>query len=233
MPSLLRLLPVLIAVIAAARTTGAARVGLFDDFTDSPWAYWLLALTAVLTEELSPILGGIAANNEDLEMPRVIFAVSLGAWIFTSALYILGRLKWEWIRRRFPKVRATGTVALRAVARNPITTSFLVRFAFGLRIVLPMACGAARVPLTIFLPLTLVGSIAWSVVFAFTGYAAGDVAVRVLDHFGRVGQAVSVVVIGGLVLAFVRWNRRRTRRKVERREAAACRAMAEARSAVE
>jgi membrane protein DedA with SNARE-associated domain len=233
MPSFLRLLPVLVAVVAAARTTAIAKVGLFDDFTDSPWAYWLLALTAVLTEELSPILGGIAVSNEDLEMPRVIFAVSLGAWIFTSALYILGRLKWEWIRRRFPKVRATGTVALRAVARNPITTSFLVRFAFGLRIVLPMACGAARVPLTIFIPATLVGSIAWSVLFAFTGYAAGDVAVTVLGHFGRVGQVLTVLIVGGLVLGFVRWNKRRARRKVERREAAACRATAEARAAVE
>ncbi len=233
MPSLLRLLPVLVAVIATARTTGIARVGLFDDFTDSPWAYWLLALTAVLTEELSPILGGIAVNNEDLEMPRVIFAVSMGAWIFTSALYILGRLKWDWIRRRFPKVRATATVALRAVARNPITASLFVRFAFGLRIVLPMACGAARVPLAIFIPATLVGSVAWSVLFAFIGYAAGDVAVTVLGRFGRVGQVVSVFLIGGLALAFVRWNKRRTRRKVERREAAACRALAEARSAVE
>ena len=223
----------LAAALPAVGVLGMVMAGGFEELVDSPWAYWLLALSVVVTEELSPILSGIAANNEDLELPQAIFAITMGAWIFTAVLYLLGRLKWEWIRRRWPGVRATGTVALRAVARNPITASLVVRVAFGLRIVLPMACGAARVPLTIFIPATLVGSLAWSVLFVAIGYLAGEAAVSVLGHFGRVGQIVGGILVVALVFGFIRWNRRRTRRKQERRDAAACRALADATRAVE
>lgn len=205
------------AGLPAASALGVAGSGLLGGLDGGEWAYWALALSAMLTEELSPILGGIAVNEGQLVMGRVIFAVSMGAWIFTAGLYILGRMKWEWIRRRWPRVRATGTVALRVVARNPITASLFARFAFGLRIVLPMACGAARVPLTIFIPATLVGSIAWSVLFAFVGYAAGQAAVTVIARYGRVGEAVGAV--GLLLVAYLayRWNKKRQQRKIARK----------------
>jgi len=115
--------------------------------TDAPWTYIVLGASTIITEELAPIFGGIAVHERELRLIPLVVAITLGGWIATSLLYAVGRLKWETIRRRFPRTRATGTVALRVVRRNPLTASFFVRFAFGLRIVLPMASGAARVPL--------------------------------------------------------------------------------------
>jgi membrane protein DedA with SNARE-associated domain len=92
-----------------------------------------------------------------------------------------------------------------------------VRFAFGLRIVLPMACGAAKVPLYIFLPLSLIGSALWTVVFTAIGYAAGEAAVQTLGHLDRAGEIVGAVVVFGAVLGFVRWQRTRRERKAARR----------------
>ncbi len=232
MPSLVRLLPLLVATLSVTASVGFMADGFFDGFAESPWAYWALAASAVLTEELSPILGGIAANQGELELPRVILSVSAGAWVFTALLYLLGRLKWEWIRRRWPRVRATGTVALRVVGRNPTTASLFVRFAFGLRIVLPMACGAAKVPLAIFLPATLIGSVVWSVLFSLLGYGAGQAAVRVIGHLGTAGEVVGALVLTAAVLGLLRWNKQRTERKKRRRSAAASRAVAEANRAV-
>jgi membrane protein DedA with SNARE-associated domain len=132
-------------------------------------------------------------------------------------LYTVGRVKWEAIRRRFPSTRATGTVALRVVRRNPLTASFLVRFAFGLRIVLPMACGAARVPLFVFLPVSLIGSLAWTSVFTGLGYVAGEAAVQAIGHLGRAGEIIGALVVTVAVFAFLRWQRRRRERKAEKR----------------
>jgi membrane protein DedA with SNARE-associated domain len=129
----------------------------------------------------------------------------------------VGRLKWETIRRRFPRTRATGTVALRVVRRNPLTASFFVRFAFGLRIVLPMASGAACVPLYVFLPVSLIGSLAWTLVFTLVGYVAGEAAVQAIGHLGRAGEIVGAVLVTIAVFAFLRWQRRRRERKAERR----------------
>ena len=185
--------------------------------TDAPWTYIVLGASTIFTEELAPIFGGIAAHERELRLVPLIVALTLGGWIATALLYALGRLKWETIRRRFPRTRATGTVALRVVRRNPLTASFFVRFAFGLRMLLPMASGAARVPLYVFLPVSLLGSVVWSIVFTLLGYVAGEAAVRAMGHLGRAGEIVGAVVVTIAVFAFLRWQRRRRERKAERR----------------
>ena len=188
-----------------------------DAVTDSFWTYVILGGSAIVTEELSPIFGGIAAHEGELRIARVILSITLGGWAATTLLYVLGRWKWEFIRRRFPRVRATGTVALRVVRRNQLTASLLVRFAFGLRIVLPMACGAANVPLYLYLPLSLIGSALWSAVFTLIGYAAGEAAVQTLGHLDRAGEIIGAVLVTVAVLGFVRWQRIRRERKAARR----------------
>lgn len=188
--------------------------------SDSFWTYVILGLSSIITEELAPIFGGIAAHEGELQLDKVILAITFGGWIATGLLYALGRLKWEVIRKRWPRTRATGTVALRVVGRNPVTASFLVRMAFGLRIVLPLACGAARVPVPIYLTASLLGSAVWSTLFTLLGYAAGEAAVQVVGKLGRVGEVVGAIIVTALVFAFVWWRRKRNARK-ERRKARA------------
>lgn len=185
--------------------------------TDAPWTYTVLGASAIIMEELAPIFGGIAIHERELRLLPLLVAITLGGWIAASLLYVLGRLKWEAIRRRFPGTRATGTVALRVVRGNPLTASFFVRFAFGLRIVLPMACGAARVPLYLFLPVSLAGSLAWTAAFTLVGYVAGEAAVQAMGHLGRAGEIVGAIVVTIAVFAFLRWQRRRRERKAARR----------------
>lgn len=184
--------------------------------SDGPWTYWVLGASAIITEELGPIFGGIAAHEGQLHLGRVIVAITLGGWVATVLLYGVGRLKWDAIRRRFPRARSTGTVALRVVRNNPLKASFFVRFAFGLRIVLPMACGAAGVPLYIYLPVSLLGSVVWTSFFAAVGYAAGEAAVQAMGHIGQAGELVGAVLLTIAILAFVRWQRKRRERKAAR-----------------
>ncbi|MEI6739099.1 MAG: DedA family protein [Gemmatimonadaceae bacterium] len=190
----------------------------FANLPDDAWTYALLGASAIVIEELAPIFGGIAAHEGGLQIARVVLGVTLGGWISTSLLYLAGRARWGTIRRRFPKVRGAGTIALRAVGRKPIMASFLVRFAFGLRLVLPLACGAARVPAPTFLLMSFLGSALWSIAFTAIGYAAGEAAVRVVGHLGQAGEIIGALLVTGAVLAFVRWSRRRRMLKEARRQ---------------
>ncbi|WP_373064154.1 DedA family protein [Gemmatimonas sp.] len=221
------LAPALLLRVASVVLSGSSAIGVaaaimdvmkwLEAVTDSFWTYVILGGSAIVIEELSPIFGGIAAHEGELQIARVIFSITLGGWIATTLLYVLGRWRWEFIRRRFPRVRATGTVALRVVRRNQLTASLLVRFAFGLRVVLPMACGAAKVPIYIYLPLSLIGSALWTATFTLIGYAAGEAAVRTLGHLDRAGEIIGAVVVTVAVLGFVRWQRIRRERKAARR----------------
>ena len=217
MTSPLRTFPLALAMIALAGITGCADGDWLSAMSDSLWTYVALGASAIVTEELTPIFAGIAVHELELRMMRVLVAITVGGWIATTLLYAIGRAKWEVIRRRWPRTRAAGTVALRTVARNPVKASLLVRFAFGLRIILPIACGAARVPLAIFLPLSFIGSALWSVTFTLVGYGAGEAAVSVVGRLGRVGEIVGALVVTAVVVLFLQWNNKRNERKAEKK----------------
>jgi len=217
MPSAARLIPLAIAAVAVVASDGWADLDLINALPDDFWTYAAMGLSAMIFEELTPIFGGIASHEGELQLVKVIVGITLGGWVCTSLLYLAGRAKWATIRRRFPRFRAGGTVALRVVARNPLLASVIVRFAFGLRVVLPIACGAARVPAPTFLLASLVGSALWSTLFTLIGYGAGEAAMQTVGHLGRVGEVVGAVLITAAVFAFVWWNRRRRARKEERK----------------
>lgn len=213
--------------LRASSATLAAMLASISDLTSGGWlsamqdslsTYIVLGASAIVTEELSPIFAGIAVHEGELQMARAILSLALGGWIATTLLYAIGRAKWDVIRRRWPRTRATGTVALRTVARNPVKASLLVRFAFGLRLILPIACGAARVPLAIYLPASFIGSAVWSAIFTLIGYAAGEAAVSVVGKLGRVGEIIGALLVTTIVLLFLRWNSRRNARKEEKKQ---------------
>ena len=212
-----RQLLLVIAATVPVAASGLAGLNFLNALSDSLWTYVVLGGSAIVVEELAPIFGGIAAHEGELHLGRVITALTIGGWVSTSLLYVAGRAKWEFLRRRFPKTRAAGTVALRVVARNPLTASLLVRFAFGLRVVLPIACGAARVPAPTYLVASLLGSLLWSALFTLIGYAAGEAAVRVVGSLGRVGEVVGAVIVTAAVFALIGWSRRRRAKKEERK----------------
>jgi len=208
---------VLLAALAAAVIPGSDGLLEFVASVEDRWtSYLALWASTPFVSELAPIMGGLAVHEGRLPINRVIAAVTAGGWVATTLLYFSGRLKWDWLRRRSRTVRSTGTVALRIVRRNPWRASFLVRFLFGARILLPMACGAARVPLVVYLPMSFLGSLAWSAVFVFIGVAAGEAAEQVL---GRIKDIESVMYgLGGVLLVIAaNWWWRRRRRRAERR----------------
>jgi membrane protein DedA with SNARE-associated domain len=204
--------------LASMSTTDAVSGGWLSAMQDRLSTYVVLGASAIVTEELSPIFAGIAVHEGELQLARAVLALTLGGWIATTLLYGIGRSKWELIRRRWPRTRATGTVALRTVGRNPVKASLLVRFAFGLRLILPVACGAARVPLAIYLPASFIGSAVWSAIFTLIGYAAGEAAVSVVGKLGRAGEIIGALLVTTVVLVFLRWNSRRNARKEEKKQ---------------
>ena len=148
------------------------------------WKYTALGLSSIVFEEANPILGGIAARHGRAELLVVILSVALGTWVASLTLYYIGLLRIEWVRRKWPHKRAPLENALAMVTRHPWRSSLAVRFAYGLRLPLPIACGAARIPLRVFLTGSGVSCLAWAVAFAYFGLAAGGAAIVAL-HFTK------------------------------------------------
>jgi membrane protein DedA with SNARE-associated domain len=176
-------------------------------FWGQVWAYVTLATTSIVTEEAAPLLGGVAAQQGQLGLVRVAAALSLGTWAWGVGLYFLGRWRGKWVRERWPKVRRYLTRALRFVRRHPWRSSFAVRYAYGLRLTLPIACGAAHVPLPAFLIGSAASSITWSSLFTVLGWAFGRTAMQVLRHVKRFEDVITLAavgIVGVLILVITR-----------------------------
>jgi membrane protein DedA with SNARE-associated domain len=178
------------------------------------WAYVTLGASAILTEEAAPILGGFAAYEGHLGFVRVVLACAIGTWVPAVGLYALGRWRGRWVRKRFPRVRRYLTPLLVYVRRSPLKSVLAVRFAFGVRIVLPIACGAARMRMPLFFIGTAFVALLWSATFSFVGWLFGESAVLILGHLRRYEDLVAGVIVTAVVLVFVLVVRRRRARRL-------------------
>ena len=168
------------------------------------WKYTALGVTSIIMEEANPIFGGIAVRHGRAGMLGVIVAVALGTWVASIALYYVGRWRIDWVRARWPEKHKLLDGALRIVQRHPWRASLAVRFAYGLRIVLPIACGAARLPIILYTVASGISCWLWSIAFAYLGLAFGGAAMALLHFTGRLEVRLGfLVLILSIVLIFI------------------------------
>src|SRR2546428_661584 len=142
-------------------------------FLERMWAFVTLGAMGIVVEEASPLMGGLAAHDRHLRLLSVILAVALGTWLSGLALYLLGRWRGRWLRKRWPRFRNAIIQSVALVRRHPWRASLAVRFAWGLRLVLPLACGVGRLPFLIYGIGSAVGCVVWSLVVTVLGWALG------------------------------------------------------------
>jgi membrane protein DedA with SNARE-associated domain len=167
------------------------------------WAYLALGVSSVLTEEAAPLIGGLAAHDRKLGVVSVGTWIAAGSWSGDIVLYYLGRWRSQWLRRRWPKLRAFVLRTFKVVRRHPWRASLAVRFAYGLRFTLPIACGAARVPLTVYLIGSAISAVVWAFLFTAAGWWFGQAMLSVLGHVRRYEQPLFALIV--VVLAIVFW----------------------------
>ncbi len=80
----------------------------------------------------------------------------------------------------------------------------------GFRIIGPLLIGASRLPPKIFLPLNIVGAIAWALIFTTLGYVGGEVIGPWLHNFDQhLKHWIWVVVAVVLVIGVRLWLKHR------------------------
>jgi membrane protein DedA with SNARE-associated domain len=176
------------------------------------WPYATLGATAFVGSELVPLLAGFAAEQGHLSFAPLVFSVAAGAWVVAVGLYFVGRWRAGWVRL---KLRAAPPIvrSIRGILRsNPWRSTVLARFAFGGRILLPLACGAAHLPVWIFLTGTAIAAVIWAWLFAALGWFFGQSAVAVVGHIREAEQIVAAVVLAGMFLALFLMIRKRQKR---------------------
>jgi membrane protein DedA with SNARE-associated domain len=177
-------------------------------FLERMWAYVTLGAMGSLWGEASPLLGGLAAFDRNLQLIAVINAVALGTWIGLLIFYWIGRSQGRWIRKRWPAARPVIIRSIAIVRRHPWRASLGIRFAYGLRIALPIACGVARLPLSKYMIGTGISSVVWSLIFTVVGWWLGRTTETFLGHVREMESWIGAAIVVALVVIAL-WLRRR------------------------
>ena len=173
------------------------------------WKYTVLGATSIIGEETNPVLGGIAARHGRLGVVGVIVAVAVGTWIASMALYYVGYWRIGWVRSRWPQKERLLDAALDIVRRHPWRSALSIRFAWGLRLPLPIACGAARMPVSLYTTASGISCWVWSISFTYLGLAFGGAAIRVLHFIKRLEVRLGLLALILLIVLIVITSRRR------------------------
>lgn len=177
-------------------------------FLERMWAYITLGAMGSFWGEASPLIGGLAAFDRNLGLLSAIGAIALGTWIGGLLFYWVGRSRGRWIRKRWPKLRRVVLRSVALVRRHPWRASLAVRFAYGLRFPLPIACGVARLPLSIYAVGTALSSIVWSSAFTLLGWALGRTTETLIGQVRRYEPLIGAVFVLLMVVGYFVLRRR-------------------------
>ncbi len=132
-----------------------------------------ILLGAGIEGEPFALAGGILAHRQWVS-PYLAALASIGGACLIDQL-------WFHLSRHFRQSRIVQRIGDRPafrrsqdlIERHPVWFVLLFRFAYGLRAVAPVAIGASRVSVRLFVPLNICAAIVWGLLFTGLGYGVG------------------------------------------------------------
>ena len=174
----------------------------------------VLFVWAWLQGEAAVIVGGSLAAQGYWPWWAIWLVAVVPATAGHQLYFYLGRRFGERLLARLPARFAPAVARARAlVLANDARIMLAMRFAYGVRLPLPILCGASGVAPLRFFRYNLGTGLAWALVFTLVGYAFGVAATAAFGRVAHYGTWVltSAVAVGlAIHLLLQRWGRRLT-----------------------
>src|SRR5438132_402595 len=173
-----------------------------------------LFVWAWLQGEAAVIVGGSLAAQGYWPWWAVWVVASVPATAGHQLYFYLGRRFGEGLLARLPTRLAPAVARARAlVLANDSRIMLAMRFAYGIRLPVPILCGASGVAPLRFFRYNLGTGLAWALGFTWVGYAFGAAAApafRGAAHYGTWLLLGSIAAGLAVDLALQRWGKRLT-----------------------
>jgi len=171
------------------------------------FGYPVLFVAAALEGDPTLLSAAYLAHRGILRLDLVLLVCWVAAVAINQVYFRLGR--------RYVAARAQAWSGNRVVARAMALVSvhrdrltFFSRFMYGLRIAVPMACGASGMPLGRFTVLDASGAFVWVLVVGLAGYAIGQTLALVVADLRRYEWYIAALLLVLGFLALGHWHDR-------------------------
>ena len=174
------------------------------------------------SELIFPLAGFVGFNSNFTYVETFFMAASgaLGATIGAVVIYFIssniGRIaiikigKYVFVSEK--KIES----AERWFEKYGIYAVFLGRMAPGVRELISVPAGIARMPLAKFVTFTFFGSLVWSLILVFSGYFLGnswDILSELLSKYFPIISVITLLSIGMVIVFYIFYNKRKNRIK--------------------
>lgn len=161
-------------------------------------------------------LAGFTAAAGDLQVAFVILSAACGTlvgalpWYFAGRLFTLARLK-RWSARHGRWITLTPDeleYASKWFARHGKKAVFFGRLAPIVRTLISVPAGLSRMPLSLFLFYSALGTLVWTTALVSAGYLLESQYDRVANYLNPVTDLILVLIIGTYLYRVVTFGRR-------------------------
>ncbi len=161
------------------------------------FGYLAILLGTLVEGELFLALGGIFAQQNQMNMWVVVAMAVIGSFISHTLFFLLGRWRGPALIRRFPKLQSGYPRAQALAQRFGPACIFVVQYLYGMRLVTCLTLGTLRMGMTTFVIWQLISCNVWAIGLALLGYLLGA---AIESYISRVEVLLTLCLTGGLVL---------------------------------
>ena len=175
------------------------------------YGYYAVFFIGLFEGETILMLGAYAVHQGVLAMLPLVACGALAAFVADQFYFHVGRRKGKHMLAARPSLAAHLERVSGFIERHPIATVFLMRFAWGFRVVMPAALGMGTMSAALFVALDAVAAVFWAAVVARFGLEVAGVVHGLMSH---VRHHEHLIVFGALALALTvallrQWRMRR------------------------
>lgn len=158
----------------------------------------VLFVWAWLQGEAAVVVGGALAARGYWPWWAVWLIATLPATVGHQIYFALGRRYGDPLLARLPDRWRAGVERARSLVQtNSSRIMLLMRFAYGIRLPLPILCGVARIEPGRFFRYNVGTALGWALLFTWIGYAYGAAVNALLGHVMR---AEAWILLGALTV---------------------------------
>jgi membrane protein DedA with SNARE-associated domain len=160
------------------------------------YRYPLVVLGAIAEGEVIVVTAGYLAHRHHMDVGLVAVCAMFGGSVGDLGYFLIGRRYGERALLRLPgSIRAGADRARAAVEHNPVRVLLVMRFLYGMRIALPVLCGASTMKLWRFARYGVGTAVVWSLLFTGVGYAFGAMATAAIREIERYEWLVLCAIV--------------------------------------
>lgn len=163
------------------------------------YGYLAVFFGSILEGESILLVAGLLAYENYLSLPLILLLSLLGSVTGDTFWFVLGRRFGDKLLTRWSWLKKLGDRSTTLVAKKPVLVSFLMRFMYGFRNIVPFSLGRTNLRFQTFLFFNFLGALAWVTVFSLVGYLFGGILTLV---FGRLRRYELLLIIFVIFLLF-------------------------------